>query len=50
LEPSKQTQLVKDLQNRSQALNFKKLFVADTENHLIARTPVTGNEIIILRQ
>jgi hypothetical protein len=50
LEPSKQTQLVKDLQNRSQALNFKKLFVSDTENHLIARTPVTGNEIIILRQ
>lgn len=50
LEPTQQTQLVKDLQNRSQALNFKKLFVADAENHLIARTPVTGNEVVILRQ
>jgi len=50
LEPSQQTQLVNDLQTRSQSLNFKKLFVADAENHLIARTPVTGNEVIILRQ
>lgn len=50
LEPNQQTQLVNDLQTRSQSLNFKKLFVADAENHLIARTPVTGNEVIILRQ
>ncbi len=50
LEPSQQTQLVSDLQARSQSLNFKKLFVADAQNHLIARTPVTGNEVVILRQ
>jgi hypothetical protein len=50
LEPSQQTQLVSDLQSRSQSLNFKKLFVADAQNHLIARTPVTGNEVVILRQ
>jgi hypothetical protein len=50
LEPSQQTQLVTDLQTRSQSLNFKKLFVADAENHLIARTPVTGSEVVILRQ
>ncbi|ELS32523.1 MULTISPECIES: hypothetical protein [Pseudanabaena] len=50
LEPTQQSQLVKDLQIRSQSLNFKKLFVADAENHLIARTPVTGNEVVILRQ
>jgi hypothetical protein len=50
LEPSQQTQLVTDLQTRSQSLNFKKLFVSDAENHLIARTPVTGNEVVILRQ
>ncbi|PZV17401.1 MAG: hypothetical protein DCF20_06075 [Pseudanabaena sp.] len=50
LEPSQQTQLVTDLQTRSQSLNFKKLFVADAENNLIARTPVTGNEVVILRQ
>ncbi len=50
LEPSQQTQLVTDLQTRSQSLNFKKLFVADAQNHLIARTPVTGSEVVILRQ
>jgi hypothetical protein len=50
LEPSQQTQLVTDLQLRSQSLNFKKLFVSDAQNHLIARTPVTGNEVVILRQ
>jgi hypothetical protein len=50
LEPSRQTQLVTDLQTRSQSLNFKKLFVSDAQNHLIARTPVTGNEVVILRQ
>ena len=50
LEPSQQTQLVSDLQTRSQSLNFKKLFVSDAENHLIARTPVTGKDVVILRQ
>jgi len=50
LEPSQQNKLVTDLQSRSQSLNFKKLFVADAANHLIARTPVTGNDIVILRQ
>lgn len=49
LDPQKQTQLVTDLQNRTRSLNFKKLLVADAQNHLIARSPVTGNEVIILR-
>ncbi len=49
LDAQKQTQLVTDLQNRTRSLNFKKLLVADAQNHLIARSPVTGNEVIILR-
>jgi hypothetical protein len=49
LEPAKQTQLVTDLQTQSRSLNFKKLLVADAENHLIARSPVTGDQVIILR-
>jgi len=49
LDPTQQTQLVTDLQNRTRSLNFKKLLVADAENHLIARSPVTGDEVIILR-
>jgi hypothetical protein len=50
LAPNEQTQLVNDLQTRSRSLNFKKLLVADAENHLVARTPVTGEGVIILRQ
>ena len=49
LSAGQKTQLVNDLQTRTRSLNFKKLLVADAANHLIARTPVTGNEIIILR-
>jgi hypothetical protein len=49
LDPNQQTQLVTDLQNRTRSFNFKKLLVADAENHLIARSPVTGDEVIILR-
>jgi hypothetical protein len=49
LEPTQQTQLVTDLQTQSRSLNFKKLLVADAENHLIARSPVTGEQVIILR-
>ncbi len=49
LDEKQQTQLVTDLQNRSRSLNFKKLLVADAEDHLIARSPVTGSEVIILR-
>lgn len=50
LEPNQQTQLVSDLQNRSRSLNFKKLLVADAKNNLIARSPVTGDQVIILRK
>lgn len=49
LEPTLQTKLVTDLQTQSRSLNFKKLLVADAENHLIARSPVTGDQVIILR-
>ncbi len=49
LEPAQQNQLVTDLQTQSRSLNFKKLLVADAENHLIARSPVTGDQVIILR-
>jgi len=49
LDPTQQNQLVTDLQTQSRSLNFKKLLVADAENHLIARSPVTGDQVIILR-
>jgi len=50
LERNQQTQLVSDLQNRSRSLNFKKLLVADAKNNLIARSSITGDQVIILRK
>ncbi len=54
LNPELQEQLVVDLEKRSQALSFKKLFLLDTEQHLLARTSAIategGTEMIILRR
>jgi hypothetical protein len=50
LNPEQQEQLVTDLKVRSQALSFKKLFLLDTSQHLLARSPAIGSgEMIILR-
>lgn len=54
LNPEIQEQLVTDLEKRSQALGFKKLFLLDTDQHLLARTPAIATEggtgMIILRR
>lgn len=50
LNPEQQEQLVTDLQERSQALSFKKLFLLDNSQHLLARSPAIGSgAMIILR-
>jgi len=55
LNPQLQEQLVADLEKRSQTLTFKKLFLLDTEQHLLARTSAiaaangTTNMIILRR-
>lgn len=54
LNPEIQEQLVADLAKRSDALSFKKLFLFDQDQHLLARTSTiaSGNEpsMIILRR
>lgn len=51
LNPEFQEQLVTDLEKRSRALSFKKLFLLDTEQHILARTSaVNMDEMIILRR
>jgi hypothetical protein len=50
LDAPKQSQLMSDLLARSQSLKFPKLVVADSEMHLIARSPVAGNEMVIVRR
>lgn len=54
LNPDLQQQLVTDLEKRSQALSFKKLFIVDSDQHLLARTPAIVQDgspaMIILRR
>jgi hypothetical protein len=50
LETSQQQQLVADILQSSQELDFTHLQLIDSENRLIARSPVVGNEMIIFSQ
>ncbi|MEI6428825.1 MAG: hypothetical protein WCO45_10655 [Pseudanabaena sp. ELA607] len=50
LPADKQSQLIEDLQTRASQLKFQKLFVADATQQIVARTSVTGDEMIILRR
>jgi hypothetical protein len=50
LDPLQQEKLMADLYGRSQSLNFKKLLVSDANLNLVARSPVVGNQMVILRQ
>jgi hypothetical protein len=50
LTPNRQEQLLDDLLDRSQNLRFKKLVIADSDRRLIARSPVVGSEMVILRR
>jgi hypothetical protein len=50
LEATKQSQLMSDLLARSQSLKFTKLLVADSEMRLLGRSPVAGNEMVIVRR
>ncbi|MBD2295205.1 hypothetical protein H6G06_17390 [Anabaena sphaerica FACHB-251] len=47
LEPSQQQQLAADILQRSQELDFTHLQLFDSQDKLIARSPVVGNEMII---
>ena len=50
LPTDKQSQLIEDMQTRASQLKFKKLFVTDASQQIVARTSVTGEEMIILRR
>jgi hypothetical protein len=50
LDPGKQDLLMTELLGRSQKLNFKKLLVSDDSQHLIARSPLVGKEMVILKR
>jgi hypothetical protein len=50
LDPLQQERMMADLYGRSQSLNFKKLLVSDANLNLVARSPVVGTQMVILRQ
>jgi hypothetical protein len=50
LDASQQERLMTELLGRSHQLNFKKLLIADASQHLIARSPLVGNQMVILKR
>jgi hypothetical protein len=49
LSENQQSNLANNLLKRTQQLNFSKLELADSEGTLVARSPVVGPEMVILR-
>lgn len=50
LEPTQQDKLANDILKRAQQLNFVKLELTDPTGELLARSPVIGTEMIILKR
>jgi hypothetical protein len=50
LNASQQDQLAQGLLNSSASADFSKLELADTKNRLVARSPVVGSDVVILRR
>jgi hypothetical protein len=50
LETDKQNQLAADILQRSQELDFTHLEIIDSQDNLIARNPVVGNKMVILKR
>jgi hypothetical protein len=50
LESKEQDQLADAFVHSSQRLKFDKLEIKDSQNELVARTPVVGDQIVILRR
>lgn len=50
LNASQQDQLAQGLFDRSASADFSKLELADTKNRLVARSPVVGSDVVILRR
>ena len=48
LDNSRQAEIANELLERSRQLNFYKLAIKDSNNNLVARSPVVGDEAIIL--
>lgn len=50
LEPITQNQFAEEILKQAQNLNFTKLEITTTESQVIARSPVVGSEMIILKR
>jgi hypothetical protein len=50
LKPSQQDALAQEVLQRSRALDFSQLEILDRQQHLLARNPVIGDQVIILQR
>lgn len=49
-DSSKQDNLATDMWHRAQKLDFRKLEISDSQGSLVARTPVVGSNMVILKR
>lgn len=49
IHPNRQEKLGNEIWTRSQKLDFRKLDIRDRQGRLVARNPVVGNSLVILR-
>jgi hypothetical protein len=50
LKPAQQDDLAQEVWQRSRALDFSRLEILDRQQHLLARNPVVGDQVIILQR
>jgi hypothetical protein len=50
LKPTEQTELANEMLQKSQKLDFNQLKIKDSTGNLVARNPVVGKEIVILKR
>lgn len=50
LNPSKQDKLADEILRRSKELNFNQLMIKDSQGTLLARNPVVGTDVVILKR
>jgi secreted trypsin-like serine protease len=50
LDQNQQNKLANDLLNRATELDFVKLVLVDADDRLLARSPVVGTEMVILKR
>jgi hypothetical protein len=50
IKPGKQDKLADEMLSRSAEMDFSKLEITDTKGNIVARSPVVGTHMVILKR